>query len=317
MKGTVPASSFSCSADRQERRPGLPACRRPDRSRSTFRKTACCSKRAYWPANRPFPTKVRTTNLGPFGEVIRATGPMAKANPFRFSTKFQDVETDLFYYGNRYYNPSTGRWLGRDPMDEDGGRSLYAFVENEPVGRLDALGEETIVIGGDPIIVEPWPGHRRGRQLVRNPKLIIKKCSILILIGHGHLMPGEIDVEGGTCGYAGVYGCTTGGGTISLPGGSGPIYAPPVKYPRIPGAPKSPRREIDDTLLEKLANQAFEAAKTKGFKNLCKSKCGCKSVSITTQFLSSPAEQENNNDIQQRLTALAARNSVNLTCPNN
>ena len=48
---------------------------------------------------------------GPFGEVIRATGPMAKANPFRFSTKYQDDETDLLYYGYRYYNPSTGRWI--------------------------------------------------------------------------------------------------------------------------------------------------------------------------------------------------------------
>ena len=26
---------------------------------------------------------------GPFGELIRATGPMAKVNPFRFSTKYQ------------------------------------------------------------------------------------------------------------------------------------------------------------------------------------------------------------------------------------
>src|SRR5208283_4718650 len=29
-------------------------------------------------------------DYGPFGEVIRATGPMAKANPFRFSTQYQD-----------------------------------------------------------------------------------------------------------------------------------------------------------------------------------------------------------------------------------
>ena len=34
----------------------------------------------------------RTTHLGPFGEVIRATGPMAKVNPFMFSTKFYDWE---------------------------------------------------------------------------------------------------------------------------------------------------------------------------------------------------------------------------------
>ncbi len=48
---------------------------------------------------------------GPFGEVIRATGPMARANPFRFSSKYQDDETDLLYYGYRYYNASTGRWI--------------------------------------------------------------------------------------------------------------------------------------------------------------------------------------------------------------
>jgi RHS repeat-associated protein len=34
---------------------------------------------------------------------------MGKANPFRFSTKYQDDETDLLYYGRRYYNASTGR----------------------------------------------------------------------------------------------------------------------------------------------------------------------------------------------------------------
>jgi RHS repeat-associated protein len=57
---------------------------------------------------------------GPFGEVIRATGPMAKANPFRFSTKFQDDESDLVYYGYRYLNTGTGRWVSRDPINEVG-----------------------------------------------------------------------------------------------------------------------------------------------------------------------------------------------------
>jgi len=48
---------------------------------------------------------------------------MAKANPFRFSTKYQNDETDLLYYGYLYYNASTGRWLSRDPIEENGGRS--------------------------------------------------------------------------------------------------------------------------------------------------------------------------------------------------
>jgi RHS repeat-associated protein len=82
----------------------------------------------------------RTCFEGPFGEVIRATGPMSKANPFRFSTKYQDDETDLLYYGYRYYSASTGRWSGRDPIEERGGMALYALLNNDPIGMLDVLG---------------------------------------------------------------------------------------------------------------------------------------------------------------------------------
>ena len=81
-----------------------------------------------------------TYEYGPFGEVIRATGPMAKVNPFRFSTKYQDDETDLLYYGQRYYNPSTGRWPNRDPIGERGSINLYDFVGNNPVTQFDPLG---------------------------------------------------------------------------------------------------------------------------------------------------------------------------------
>ena len=77
---------------------------------------------------------------GPFAEVIRATGPMAKANPFRFSTKYQDDETDLLYYGRRYYNASTGRWISRDPIGEQGGLNLSRFVRNNPVQNFDPFG---------------------------------------------------------------------------------------------------------------------------------------------------------------------------------
>jgi len=77
---------------------------------------------------------------GPFGEVIRATGPMAKANPIRFSTKFSDDETGLCYYGYRYYDPSTGRWPNRDPIGEKGGKNIYAFVGNDPIFYVDVLG---------------------------------------------------------------------------------------------------------------------------------------------------------------------------------
>jgi len=55
---------------------------------------------------------------GPFAEPLRATGPLAAENLFRFSTKYTDPETGLVYYGYRYCNPPTGRWLSRDPIGE-------------------------------------------------------------------------------------------------------------------------------------------------------------------------------------------------------
>ena len=79
-------------------------------------------------------------DYGPFGELLAHEGPAAAANPFRFSTKYTDPETDLLYYGYRYYHPTTGRWLNRDPLGEAGGVNLYRACKNDLGGRIDALG---------------------------------------------------------------------------------------------------------------------------------------------------------------------------------
>jgi RHS repeat-associated protein len=79
-------------------------------------------------------------NAGGSTAALRATGPMARANPLRFSTRYRDDETDLLYYGYRYYNASTGRWLSRDPLGEAAGPNGFCFVENTPVSRYDNLG---------------------------------------------------------------------------------------------------------------------------------------------------------------------------------
>jgi uncharacterized protein RhaS with RHS repeats len=39
-----------------------------------------------------------------------------------------------------FYNPSTGRWLSRDPIEERGGRNSYAYVRNVTTSRHDRLG---------------------------------------------------------------------------------------------------------------------------------------------------------------------------------
>ena len=76
----------------------------------------------------------------PFGSTLKSVGDYAKQNPIRFSTKYTDEETDLVYYGFRYYQPNTGKWIGQDPIAEQGGVNLSAFNSNDPVNKLDALG---------------------------------------------------------------------------------------------------------------------------------------------------------------------------------
>jgi RHS repeat-associated protein len=81
-----------------------------------------------------------TYEYGPFGETIRASGSYASVNPIRFSTKYSDSETDLLYYGHRYYTPHAGRWLSRDRIEEGDGGNVYHFVHNDSVSHWDFLG---------------------------------------------------------------------------------------------------------------------------------------------------------------------------------
>jgi hypothetical protein len=39
-----------------------------------------------------------------------------------------------------FYNPSTGRWLNRDPAQEKGGSNPLVFAGNTPIGNFDMLG---------------------------------------------------------------------------------------------------------------------------------------------------------------------------------
>ena len=79
-----------------------------------------------------------------FGNTVAESGSMADFFPHRFSTKYYDAETDLYYYGYRYYSPSLGRWISRDPAEERGGLSLYLFCFNDGVSHADFQGLSSI-----------------------------------------------------------------------------------------------------------------------------------------------------------------------------
>ncbi|NCC45142.1 MAG: hypothetical protein EOM18_16520, partial [Clostridia bacterium] len=77
---------------------------------------------------------------GPFGQKTTESGTLSSINPFRFSSKYLDMETGLYNYGYRFYNPQLGRWINRDPIGEDGGEGIYLFVDNNSIGYIDPFG---------------------------------------------------------------------------------------------------------------------------------------------------------------------------------
>jgi len=81
----------------------------------------------------------------PYGETLRATGPMASANLFRWSTKLWDDEAGLIIYPSRVLHARFGRWLSRDPEGEQAGLNLFAFLGNSPLNDVDPLGRSGLL----------------------------------------------------------------------------------------------------------------------------------------------------------------------------
>lgn len=63
----------------------------------------------------------------------------ASYKTIRYSGKERDA-TGLYYYGWRYYQPWTGRWLSADPAGRVDGLNLFKMVGNNPVTNSDSNG---------------------------------------------------------------------------------------------------------------------------------------------------------------------------------
>jgi len=99
---------------------------------------------------------VATYEYSPFGEFLRCEGDYAADNPFRFSTKFFDSETGLVYFGHRFYSPGLGRFVNRDPIEEQGGLNLYGFCLNDAINGWDLLGNEETKTEGSVVQNAPF-----------------------------------------------------------------------------------------------------------------------------------------------------------------
>ena len=126
-----------------------------------------------------------------FGNTISQSGPLADLFRHRFSTKYFDAETGLYYYGYRFYHPLLMRWLNRDPLEEEGGLNLYTICKNAPLFTLDLLGKARMITGAlmarkntNRII---FSGYDKARDIIR----LVDELNQMRLDGH-HLFDAKI-----------------------------------------------------------------------------------------------------------------------------
>ena len=128
-----------------------------------------------------------------FGRLASKTGTLDQ--PYQFSTKPYYADLGLSYYGYRFYSPTLGRWLTRDPIGEAGGVNLYEAMGNDAVNEVDPHGlfydwiPDAAVIGYDiyNLTDEPSWGNAGwlGADIVTGAIPFVPAVGYIRIIGRG------------------------------------------------------------------------------------------------------------------------------------
>jgi RHS repeat-associated protein len=104
-----------------------------------------------------YPVNQNFTSL-PFGDWLDNSLSLSNDwTALNFTGQYHDFETDLDYFGARYYASTTGRFMSPDPDQVDGfdhmgspqAWNAYAYVLNNPLNAVDPDGLDYYLLGGD------------------------------------------------------------------------------------------------------------------------------------------------------------------------
>src|SRR5207249_7434872 len=84
----------------------------------------------------------QTYTFDSFGKLTASSGSLT--NPFRFTARDFDTETNLQFSRARYYDPKVGRFLSEDPLGIRDNLNMYAYVHNNAVNLDDPFGLYTL-----------------------------------------------------------------------------------------------------------------------------------------------------------------------------
>jgi RHS repeat-associated protein len=90
---------------------------------------------------------VRSVRYDPAGQVLSTSGSATSLQGFAGGYK---LAGDLVHFGQRYYDPTTGRWTQTDPLDQTGDLkqgNRYVYAAGDSVNRTDQRG--TFSVGLD------------------------------------------------------------------------------------------------------------------------------------------------------------------------
>jgi len=82
----------------------------------------------------------------PYGRRTKISGDLDA--DFAFTGHYYHVISGFYLSLYRAYDPDTGRWISRDPIAEQGGLNLYAYVDNNPINGMDPLGLFLQILAG-------------------------------------------------------------------------------------------------------------------------------------------------------------------------
>ncbi len=65
------------------------------------------------------------------------------SNPYLFTARRIDLETGIYYYRARYFDPERGRFNHRDGIGYVDSMNLYEYVSSNPINKIDPTGKLT------------------------------------------------------------------------------------------------------------------------------------------------------------------------------